>query len=128
MQSDASIPGSVRPPRNSSDAPPPVEMCVMRSVTPAFAAAAIESPPPMIVVPLTVGHRLGHLDGAGRERVDFEDAHRPVPDDGLRASDDRAVPRTVVGPDVQPHPIANGRIPHAKRLRGAPGLGLAATT
>src|SRR5688572_1029641 len=46
-------PGSVRPPRNSSDAPPPVEMCVMRSVTPAFFTAAIESPPPMMVVPLT---------------------------------------------------------------------------
>jgi hypothetical protein len=28
-------------------------MWVMRSVTPAFATAAIESPPPMIVVPLT---------------------------------------------------------------------------
>ena len=28
-------------------------MCVIRSVTPAFATAAIESPPPMIVVPFT---------------------------------------------------------------------------
>src|SRR3977135_2340604 len=46
-------PGSVRPPRNSRDAPPPVEMCVTRSAIPAFLMAAIESPPPMIVVPLT---------------------------------------------------------------------------
>src|SRR4029077_13574976 len=49
----AAPPGSSRPPRNSSDAPPPVEMCVIRSVTPAFATAAIESPPPITVVPWT---------------------------------------------------------------------------
>src|SRR5258705_2671641 len=49
----AATPGSVRPPRNSSEAPPPVEMCVTRSAIPAFLMAAIESPPPMIVVPLT---------------------------------------------------------------------------
>src|SRR5687768_11308260 len=49
----AATPGSVCPPRNSSEAPPPVEMCVMRSVTPAFATAAMESPPPTMVVPLT---------------------------------------------------------------------------
>src|SRR5437764_263763 len=49
----AATPGSVRPPRNSSDAPPPVEMCVMRSARPAFFTAAMESPPPIIVVPFT---------------------------------------------------------------------------
>ena len=41
------------PPRNSSDAPPPVEMCVIESATPACVTAATESPPPMIVVPWT---------------------------------------------------------------------------
>ena len=41
------------PPRNSSDAPPPVEMCVILSAMPAFFTAAIESPPPMMVVPFT---------------------------------------------------------------------------
>ena len=45
--------GQLPPPRNSSDAPPPVEMCVIRSVTPALATAAIESPPPITVVPFT---------------------------------------------------------------------------
>src|SRR5207344_758642 len=49
----ATTPGSVRPARNSSDAPPPVEMCVILSATPAFVTAATESPPPMIVVPAT---------------------------------------------------------------------------
>src|SRR4029079_1205770 len=49
----ASTHGRLRPPRNSSDAPPPVEMCVIRSLTPALATAAIESPPPMTVVPFT---------------------------------------------------------------------------
>src|SRR5205823_13020123 len=53
MSASAATPGSVRPPRNSREAPPPVEMCVMRSATPAFLTAAIESPPPMIVVPRT---------------------------------------------------------------------------
>ena len=46
-------PAATRPPRNSSEAPPPVEMWLMRSATPAFVTAAIESPPPMIVVPVT---------------------------------------------------------------------------
>src|SRR5262249_25104937 len=49
----AATPGSVRPPRNSSEAPPPVEMCVIRSAIPDCFTAAIESPPPTIVVPLT---------------------------------------------------------------------------
>src|SRR5215203_6982401 len=49
----AATPGSTRPPRNSSEAPPPVEMCEMRSVTPALWTAEIESPPPMMVVPVT---------------------------------------------------------------------------
>ena len=47
---NASIPGSFFPSRNSSDAPPPVEMCVILSANPAFSTAAAESPPPIIVV------------------------------------------------------------------------------
>src|SRR5262249_25070226 len=35
FSASAATPGSVRPPRNSSEAPPPVEMCVIRSATPA---------------------------------------------------------------------------------------------
>ena len=49
----AATPGSVRPPRNSSDAPPPVEMWLIFAATPALVTAEIESPPPMIVVPST---------------------------------------------------------------------------
>jgi len=44
----ASTPGSFLPSRNSSDAPPPVEMCVILSATFAACAAATESPPPTI--------------------------------------------------------------------------------
>src|SRR5580692_11618779 len=44
----ASTPGSFFPSRNSSDAPPPVEMWVIFSATPAACAAATESPPPTI--------------------------------------------------------------------------------
>src|SRR5215468_7255502 len=46
----ASTPGSFRPPRNSSEAPPPVEMCEILSATPALCTAAAESPPPIIEV------------------------------------------------------------------------------
>src|SRR6185295_5635539 len=46
-------PGRVRPPRNSSEAPPPVEMWVILPATPARVTAATESPPPMMVVPWT---------------------------------------------------------------------------
>src|SRR5207244_2512580 len=53
LSGNAATPGSSRPPRNSSDAPPPVEMCVILPLTPAFATAAIESPPPTTVVPCT---------------------------------------------------------------------------
>src|SRR2546429_3439823 len=46
----ASTPGSFRPPRNSSDAPPPVEICEILSATPDWCTAATESPPPTIEV------------------------------------------------------------------------------
>src|SRR3984893_15453915 len=46
----ASTPGSFLPSRNSSEAPPPVEMWVILSATPAALTAATESPPPTIVV------------------------------------------------------------------------------
>ena len=48
----ASTPGSFLPSRNSSLAPPPVEMCVIWSATPAWLIAVTESPPPMIDVAL----------------------------------------------------------------------------
>src|SRR6266436_1328591 len=40
----ASTPGSLRPPRNSSEAPPPVEMCEILPATPDWWTAATESP------------------------------------------------------------------------------------
>src|SRR4051812_16442383 len=48
----ASTPGSFLPSRNSSEAPPPVEMCVILSATPEAWIAATESPPPTIEVAL----------------------------------------------------------------------------
>src|SRR6266478_4690631 len=51
----ASTPGSLRPPRNSREAPPPVEMCEILSATPDWWTAATESPPPTIeMAPLSV--------------------------------------------------------------------------
>src|SRR3954447_5834560 len=49
----AATPGTTAPPRHSSDAPPPVEMCDTRDSTPALWMAATESPPPITVVPFT---------------------------------------------------------------------------
>src|ERR1017187_3402364 len=46
----ASTPGSFLPSRNSSDAPPPVEMWEILSATPAALTAATLSPPPTIEV------------------------------------------------------------------------------
>src|SRR6266446_4641426 len=46
----ASTPGNLRPPRNSSEAPPPVEMCEIFPATPDWCTAATESPPPPIDV------------------------------------------------------------------------------
>src|SRR3954454_24777975 len=46
----ASTPGSFLPSRNSSEAPPPVEICVILSATPAAFTADTESPPPTIDV------------------------------------------------------------------------------
>ena len=44
------MPGSSLPSRNSRLAPPPVEMCVKRSVDPSSSTAATESPPPTTTV------------------------------------------------------------------------------
>src|SRR5260370_29209425 len=44
----ASTPGSLCPPRNSREAPPPVEMCEMRSATPDWGIAATQPPPPTL--------------------------------------------------------------------------------
>src|ERR1700680_3417035 len=43
---NAATPGSSMPARNSSEAPPPVEMCEILSATPADFTAFSESPPP----------------------------------------------------------------------------------
>src|SRR5205823_3535439 len=47
----AATPGNSLPSSNSSEAPPPVEMNVILSASPACLTAVTESPPPMIVVP-----------------------------------------------------------------------------
>src|SRR2546427_334342 len=50
--SSATSPGSARPSRNSSAAPPPVATWVTAPCSPARASAATESPPPTTVVPV----------------------------------------------------------------------------
>src|ERR1700682_22599 len=50
LSASTSTPGSLEPARNSSEAPPPVEMCEILSATPDSWIAATESPPPTIEV------------------------------------------------------------------------------
>src|SRR5438045_6116868 len=47
---NAATPGNSLPSSNSSEAPPPVEMNVILSASPACFTAVTESPPPMMVV------------------------------------------------------------------------------
>ncbi len=54
MSIKQAIPGSSRPSKNSSEAPPPVDICVILSAKPNFSTAAAESPPPIIeIAPLS---------------------------------------------------------------------------
>src|SRR3954470_15170950 len=48
---NAAMPGSSLPSKSSSDAPPPVEINVILSPSPACFPAVTESPPPIMVVP-----------------------------------------------------------------------------
>ena len=106
----AATPGSVRPPRNSSDAPPPVEMCVIRSASPAFFTAAIESPPPIMVVPCTLRNSLRDSVGPVCKGVDLEDPHRAVPHDGLRVGNELRI-GLESWPDRCRRPaVADGRV------------------
>ena len=116
----AATPGSVRPPRNSSEAPPPVEMCVTRSAMPAFLMAAIESPPPTIVVPLTSRPRAPPRWCRPRTR---RSRRHPSARSRPPSSRRRATPRNaliVAGPMSTPETIADCRVAHVEHfVRGA---------
>ena len=62
MSLAATTPGKSFPSRNSSEAPPPVEMCVILSPKPRLFTAAAESPPPMIVVASVSAKALADTD------------------------------------------------------------------
>ena len=79
-------PGSSRPSRNSSEAPPPVEMWVIRSARPCW----VDGGDRVAATDDDRRARVGALgehprDGlrAVRERRDLEHAQRPVPEHGL---------------------------------------------
>ena len=80
-----SMPGSSRPSRNSSEAPPPVEMWVIRSARPCSSIAATESPPPTTTVAPARRDRPGSARSRAcrRRSRDLEHAQRAVPEDGL---------------------------------------------
>src|SRR6476620_7898468 len=76
----ASTPGSFLPSRNSSEAPPPVEMCVISSADDRNSAAVS-------------GNRFCDFHGSLGERRDFKHAHGAVPNHRLGAGDLLAVSR-----------------------------------
>ena len=112
----AATPGSTVPPRNSSDAPPPVEMCVISSVTPALCdgrhrvAAADDgrarharprpSPPPWCR--RRTGWSRTRPSGRSRPRSSPSRCIVGVERDGLRA-------------DVEAHPVADRRVVDRER-------------
>ena len=74
-------PGSCFPSKNSSEAPPPVEMWVIFSAKPTCSTAAAESPPPTIVIASTSAIAWAvPLVPTPRKIGVFKDAHRTVPD------------------------------------------------
>src|SRR5205807_7899522 len=58
--------------------------------------------------------------GAGGERVDLEDAHRPVPDDRFGVGEERLVRPDGGGPDVDAVMVADLRVTNGQHvIRGA---------
>ena len=74
--------------------------------------------------PFHLGHGPGDRDRASGERVDFEDAHRPVPDDGLCAGDDGSVRVNRARADIEAHAVPDGRIADRQDFRRHPGFDL----
>ena len=62
------------------------------------------------------GDGLGDRVRAGREGVDLEDAHRTIPDDGLRVGNCRGVRGDRRRSDVDAHPVSNGRVAYLEHF------------
>ena len=106
----ASTPGSFLPSRNSSEAPPPVEMCVILSATPAAFTADTESPPPTIdVAPTFSATACAILKVPLAKRRHFEHAHRTVPDDSQSAADLFGESFDGLGSDIERHHVGRNR-------------------
>ena len=109
-------PGSFRPDRNSSEAPPPVEMWVIFDSTPDCATAAAESPPPTIenAFDSATARAMANVP-CGELRI-LENAHGTIPDDGLRLSDDLGIVPDGFRTDVESH-AGRRRLRHGRDLR-----------
>ncbi len=110
-ESSASTPGRAYPCTSSMEAPPPVEINVIRSARSNLLTAATLSPPPMIGVRVDVGgHGVGHSLRAGLERRHLEHAHGAVPEHGLGLGHGVGVELRRLGPDIDAHQIAGNII------------------
>ena len=97
------MPGSARPSRNSSEAPPPVDRWSNASASPACFTASRRVPAADHAERVGVRDRRGHAARAGAERLELEHAHRPVPQDRLGVGDDARVLLDGPRADVEPH-------------------------
>ncbi len=83
------MPGSGRPSRNSRDAPPPVDRWSNEPSRPAARTAASESPPPTTVKAGEAATARATPRVPASNGAVLEDPHRAVPQDRLRAGEDR---------------------------------------
>ena len=76
-----SRPGSFLPSSSCSEAPPPVDMCVIWSSSPNCASAAALSPPPTTVTASVAATASATARVPASNGFELERAHRPVPED-----------------------------------------------
>ena len=123
----AATPGSSIPSRNSSEAPPPVEMWVILSARPGLGdrrhrvAAADDGGRP------AAGDGAGHGEGPLAERRQLEHAHGPVPDHRLGPRMTVAKASRAFGPMSSPIQPAGMAVLSAMRVVAA-ASGFSATT
>ena len=117
----ASTPGSFLPSRNSRLAPPPVEMWVILSATPAFFTAETESPPPMMEMALESATACAILvvptAKAGISKTPMGPFQMMV----LAVGDFLGEERDGLGADVEGHPVSGEGTVAFEDLRGSVG-------
>ena len=106
-------PGSTLPSKNSKDAPPPVEICDIRSAKPAFfyGCSGIAAPdhrnrPILRGLGQGPGHGIGPFSGG----IDFKNAHGAIPYNGAGTRQNTFKCRYGCRANVQPNAVGSNGI------------------